>query len=269
MKKIIFYFTLIVLSNVTVAQRDSSAFPEAGNVFFEVNFNPLNHFEAISIDNLQMKFMLTDKFVFRLAGVIASENQTQDDSDYDSDEEYKLTSETNSLLWGVKPGVEYHLLSARKVSPYIGAEFYYSQRKSRSSFQGIAYEYPSAWGSSDEFSSYKYVYDIETEGAWRSHSFMDGSLVNSNQNRSFTAIGCNLLIGSDFYLMKNFYMGFEVGLLVQKKKYEQIIMKRINHPTEYITEFSEGFESEETEPSFSETEVGLMYNNAIRLGIWF
>jgi len=75
--------------------------------------------------------------------------------------------------------------------------------------------------------------------------------------RAFTSIGSNLIIGSDFYFIKNLYFGFELGFGYNSIKYNQITLDVTNQvEKEHI-------------PSYTNSNLSFFYNNAIRLGVWF
>ena len=84
------------------------------------------------------------------------------------------------------------------------------------------------------------------------------SYTSYTNERAFNSFGGNLLLGADFFLVKNMYFGFELGLGYEMIKYKQV---------EYV--ISSDVRETETIPSSKSSDFGFFFNNSIRLGIWF
>ncbi len=96
-----------------------------------------------------------------------------------------LTSESPNFNFNLAlmPGIEKHFNGTKRLSPYIGGEFLFLGSFSSSSLKDVAKKTTTS-----------------TSG-----SFADGT------NRSNLTVGLNALIGTDFYVSKNLYLGIEAG----------------------------------------------------------
>jgi len=269
--KQLFVLMLFFVPSVMFSQNDSitklpsnrSQFPEKKTIMLELNFNPFSPAGVISFENLQTKYWLDNKTVLRLGLQMKNKGTKVTNDDYDSSEQYKSTVNENSFLFGIKPGIEFRLLQNSKISPFVGFELQYKNKSTSSDYKEYKQTYDYSSGQSvlkNEFVGTK------IDGGLR--SITSGSYSNSNgyytytstsyaDERAFSSIGGNLLVGSDFYFIKNMYFGFEVGLGYESIKYKQVIVD-VSTNVEKITM-----------PSYSTKNFGFYYNSAIRLGVWF
>lgn len=113
---------------------------------------------------------------------------------YDYD---KISDEAHARVIGITlaPGIEKHFAGTERLSPYIGAELPISLQSAR-------YE--------DD--------NVEIEGSTSSNQYAG--------NRSFVAVGLNAVAGTDFYVARNFYLGFEVGLGLRYQKNGDVEINR-------------------------------------------
>ncbi|GHT18234.1 hypothetical protein FACS189429_4360 [Bacteroidia bacterium] len=66
-----------------------------------------------------------------------------------------------------------------------------------------------------------------------------------------------MLLGCDFYFMRNLYVGLEAGLGYNYTKNKKVSIEISNQVNPAIL------------PSFTESNFGFYYNSAVRLGFWF
>jgi hypothetical protein len=244
-------------------QRTKNCFPKKRSVMLELNFNPFSPTAVISFENLQTKYWLDNKTVLRLGLQMNNKATTLTDDDYDSAEKHKANGNENSFLFGIKPGIEFRFLQNSKISPYVGFELQYKNKSTSADYKEYVQSYD--YSSGQSVIKYDFV-ETKIDGALR--NITSGSFSNSSGTytysstsytgeRAFSSIGGNLLVGSDFYFIKNMYFGFEVGLGYESIKYKQVIVD-ISTNVDKITI-----------PSYSTTNLGFYYNSAIRLGVWF
>jgi len=242
----------------SVSNEPSGYFPTTGNMMIELNFKPFSSTDIISFDNLKAKYRITDNTSLRLGLKIENKSNKQSKDDYLATDKYPTTTDEHSLLLGVIPGIEYHFLKNKKVSPYIGCELSYLNKSSNATYEEYTQQYTN--------SSSQYTYQKQTvDGAWlgtgTSTYTYNGSTYNSTyttyDQRSFSSLGGNVLFGSDFYFIKNLYFGFEIGLGFNNIKYNQITIDVTNQV------------EKTTIPSYHSSDLSLYYNNSIRLGVWF
>lgn len=238
-----------------------SLFPDKGTVMVEVNFKPFGNEEVISIDNFKAKYFIEDNIALRLGVKINSKLNKQTKKDWDASEEYPVFANESSFYSELTPGIEYHFMKDRKISPYLGFELYSGQKKSSASYEYYERAYNSSTGNYDQV----YVKESIQNGwvgivptTYISNGITYNNYVRSySAERAFTSFGSNLLFGSDFYFVKNMYFGFELGLGYHYTKNSQITVDVSNQVEKLHM------------PSYTSSNINFYYNNAIRLGIWF
>lgn len=264
-------FMVLIVPSITFSQNDSisksqckrTQFPEKKTIMLELNFNPFSPTGVISFENLQTKYWLDNKTVLRLGLQMNNKGTSLTDDDYDSAEKHKANGSENSFLLGIKPGIEFRFPQNSKISPYVGFELQYKNKSTSADYK----EYVQSYDYSSGQSVIKYDF-VETKIDGGLRNITSGSYSNSNGTysytstsymgeRAFSSIGGNILIGSDFYFIKNLYFGFEVGLGYESIKYKQVIVDISTNVNKI------------TLPSYSTNNLGFYYNSAIRLGVWF
>ena len=269
--KQLFVLMLVILPSIMYSQNDSiskssckkTQFPGQKTVMLELNFNPFSSNGVISFENFQTKYWLDNKTVLRLGLQLSKKGTSLTDEDFDSAEKHKSNASENSFLFGIKPGIEYRFLQNSKISPYVGFELQYKNKSTSADYK----EYIQSYDYINNQQVYKYEF-VETKVDGGLRNITSGSYSNSNGTysytivdyggeRSFSSLGGNLLVGSDFYFIKNMYFGFEVGLGYESIKYNQVIVDISNNV------------NKTTYPSFTTNSLGFYYNSAIRLGVWF
>lgn len=266
----------LLIPFLTFSQTDSiSKSPTDKKFMMEINFNPFGDAGVFSFENLQTKYWLNNKTVLRLGLQFDYNNNSTTEDDYKSDETYKPTISEKSFLIGFKPGIEFRILQNSRISPYWGIEFSYINRSSKSEYEEYDTEY--------DYDINDYVYNkVETtlDGAWRTIETDEMSYIGSwgasgyriyqitdyTSKRAFSSYGLNLLFGTDVFVYKNLYMGFEIGIGYEMVKYKQIKLG-INNSEETDPDVIE--DNKLTYPSSKTSDFGLYYNNSIRLGVCF
>lgn len=264
-------FMVLIVPSIMFSQNDSisksqskiTQFPEKKTIMLELNFNPFSPSGVISFENLQTKYWIDNKTVLRLGLQMNNKGTAITEDDFDSAEKHKATWSENSFLLGIKPGIEFRFLQNCKISPYVGFELQYRNKSTSADYQ----EYVQYYDYSSGQSVIKYDF-VETKIDGGIRNITSGSYSSSNGTytytsisytgeRAFSSIGGNMLIGSDFYFIKNMYFGFEVGLGYESIKYKQVIVDISKNVNKIIT------------PSYNTNNLGFYYNSAIRLGVWF
>jgi hypothetical protein len=228
-----------------------------------LNFKPFGE-NVISFNQLQLKYRLADDWALRLGLSLDNKILDQSDDDYESSEQRKVTGKENATKFGVMPGIEYHFLKNSKISPYVGAELSFSKRTVKSHYRDYTSEsyYDNSTGSYQT----RYVpVEIDIDGATRlvTAEYISNPYGYSYYqrteylNRACTSYGGNLLLGCDFYFMRNLYIGLEAGLGYNYTQYKKISIEISNQVRPTIL------------PSYTESKLGFYYNSALRLGFWF
>ncbi len=266
----------LLFSFNSFSQNDSvSRFPKPRNIMVEINFNPFGKDGVFSFENLQTKYWINNNTALRLGLQFDYKNNSTAEGDFKSDEEFKPTVSEKTFLLGFKPGMEFRILTNSRVSPYWGFELSYINKSTSSKYEEYKREYDS--------NVQDYVYNkVETklDGAWRKTNLVEMSYndpfggsgyrmyqtTDYSSERAFSSYGINFLLGTDVFVYKNLYMGFEIGVGYELKKYKQIKLE-INDSGETDPKVIKSNNS--TYPSNKKSDFGFYYNNSIRLGVYF
>jgi len=270
-KRLLVLGLVLLIPSLTFSQTDSiSKSPTAKDFMIEINFNPFGDDGILSFENLQTKYWINNKTALRLGLQFDYKNNSTTKYDYKSDEDYKPTISEKSFLLGFKPGIEFRILPNSRISPYWGLEFSYINKSSHSEY--VDYNQDFNYGTD------AWVYnkaETKVEGAWREietgySSYNNGYFYYTNtsygKERAYSSYGLNLLFGTDVFILKNLYMGFEIGLGYEILKYKKINIE-INDFGATGLEVIENTKS--TFPSSRTADFGFYYNSSIRLGVCF
>ena len=234
--------------------------PGTNDFMIEINFNPFGDDGVFSFENLQTKYWINDRTGLRFGLQLDYKSNSTTENDYLSYEKYKPTVSEKSFLLGFRPGIEFRILQESKISPYWGVEFPYVNRFSNSEYE----EYPS--------SNEKAKVITSVDGGWREIEYHYIKTLNYSYyskevsyevERAYSSYGLNLLFGSDFYVISNLYMGFELGVGYKMSKYKQVEVDIRDVIYDVIDD------KKTTHPSSKTSDFGFYYNNSIRLGIYF
>ena len=173
-----------VLFTFTTQAQDTSSENRkatAGNIALEANLN-LFDFHNISLSNnlgqIKGRYFLSDDMALRLGVDIDYQNHSYDNNDLI----LPIIEDNNLFGISINPGIEKHFAGTERLSPYIGAELSLQYR-----------------GSSTTVTEGARV--TEYKGSWA-----------HGGNRGYWGAGLSGLAGFDYYLAKNFFVGYELGL---------------------------------------------------------
>lgn len=224
MKKVIAILLVVLCSSAFVNAQDYK--PVAGDVTLELNFTPLSA-TPIGINYLKGKYFIANDVAVRM-GIDIRMHTDKSEPSNSTDPDVKDDSKMSYTQFGLYPGIEKHFGSSEKLSPYIGAEIGFTTK-----------------GAKSEYTDNDANTKSEFKGAWS-----DGS------NRGFTSFGLNVLAGVDFYFVKRFFMGAEVGFGLQTTSMKEV-------------EATVGGNTATVSDKSSTMDVGFNFNPAIRLGFCF
>ncbi len=170
--------------------------------------------------NLKARFYFNEHWAIRLGIMLDYQkdksNLEADELEVGPDNPREEAYDKKSTTIGFMPGFEYRILTNSKVAPYFGAEFLYQSKSSSSSCVRKTYD---SFGWEPEVITSKT--EVDVDGAWFIYYDYPFHSIDYD-TRAFNKIGGNLFIGSDFYFVKNFYFGFELGLGLHSTKYKDI-----------------------------------------------
>jgi len=242
----------------------NSKIPTGKDFMFEVDLTPFTGDQIIRIEQFRGRYYFNEHWGIRLG---FSFDYRTDKSNLEEDDINVNINNTNESIYdkktsmiGISPGFEYRILANSKIAPYFGAEFIYQTKSSKENTLTKDYDY---WGPTIT----KYKTDVD--GAWLVFINSGPYYYYEYTERAYNKIGANLFIGSDFYFVKNFYFGFELGAGFYSTKYKDINTDRqMTHFASDGTVLNTDADKE-VEPGFSEFSTGFYVINAIRIGVWF
>lgn len=196
----------------------------------EVNFLPANTSSPVSMQALKGRMFLSENMAVRV-GLNIGMNKTYDENIAGGTSTNPNEEVTNSyFIFGLTPGIEMHMEGTKRLSPYFGAELGFFTKSSKGEIV-----------NNGNTSGNK----LETTGCWT-----DGS------NKAYSQFGLNVILGTDFYVSKNLYIGAEVGFGFANTSFKEI---EVSTTTGSITNTI-------TTPKSKDFSLGFNYNPCIRLG---
>ncbi len=215
MKNTLLFFLSVFLFTVNAdAQTDSkpnvpsnekSDFkPAAKSVLTELNVNPfkgdinLNN----SLNQIKLRYFTTENVALRLGFNVSNINKLDDFNVPYGTNPQRYKDERKSTTLGLNLGVERHFIGSKRVSPYIGADF---SIENKSSTQELIN------GQSN----------VNVKNGW----FNNTSQNTNNPSpmlteQAYTSFGVNIVSGFDFYIVKNFFFGYEFNLGFKSTKFK-------------------------------------------------
>ena len=214
----------------------------SAHLTMELNINPFRGDLSLNnaLNQIKLRYFTTDNFAIRLGfNIDVKKKETTVTNPYGtnpfiSNEDKKYTG------IGINVGVEKHFAGTRRLSPYIGLEF--------------------ALGT--KFSNYATddgTVKTKIDGAWRSTTLVNNTFVYGYEEKGFVKYGLNLLAGFDFYVAKNFFVGYEAALQFSNIEYADID----------ITTTGSSFPPDSPDSKETEVTVSPMLLNGIRIGYVF
>lgn len=254
MRKVTLTFLLFVCGVMIYAQNEKPSLKPAKNNFtFEVNFTPFNTDKPIDINGFQGRWFVKDNFAIR-AGFNFDSKKSYSEIPFKNDDVVLIEStDEKFMLYGINTGFEYHFLKSRRISPYVGLDFGYENKSSKGKYEDVVYDYN---GNTNSY----IIQTTEIENMWSETIVLyhpDGfyQLINVSE-RGYNMFSGHLILGSDVYITKHFYMGVEFGFGFKSYNYKEVKVTIDDVPEPSI-------------PKAKDTEFGFKVNNAIRMGFWF
>lgn len=232
MKKLILSFLFVsAFAFITFGQemQDNGSYKPTSGFTTEVNFLPANTSAPISMNCLKLRMFLSESMAIRLGfdlGMHSTKSTVVANDPANPNEETK----NSYFLFGLRPGIEMHMGDMSRLSPYVGAEFAFVTKSSKT-----------------EITNYNNVNNntVETKNVWFSGS-----------NPGYTEISFNLLLGADYYFSQHLYCGAEMGLGFANTSFKE----------QKVTTTVSNISITVTQPKSSSMDLGINYIPAIRLG---
>lgn len=211
------FLIIIITLAIGVQAKSQNDFSPSGNFSFDLNFNPAAIFDAAGGSVFYMPYIKGRYFLGSGSAIRLGLT-----SEFDSDKEYMdadgdMSVKTSSFLIGIAPGFEKQF-GTKRFYFYLGGELPISSysTKSKAEYNGDTY-------------------------------------VSKNpENTGYLGIGLHLIIGADFYIFPNFYIGAEFTPGYIFRKY-----------------YDETVDDDVTTKGGFGTSFGLSSSSGIRLGVRF
>jgi len=161
------------------------------------------------------RYFLTDDLAVRLQLGFFTNNNTTNFAEQNNGEGGQGSRERTNSMFDIRLGIEKHLGSHEKFSPYLAAEFMFGS--------GSATE---TWTNSDNGNDYEVGESNKISGGWNG----GGTTYNPG-----TTIGLNLIIGADYYVFDQLYVGAEFGYGFTSNNRPDVVTERTSGNTTVTT----------------------------------
>jgi len=260
MKRLILLLALLTFFVCGQAQDEleNSFKPQKNNFSIEVDFTPFNFDKPIELNSFRGRFFLSDKIALR-TGFNFDNKKNYYETPANTPDDIMLFNENEEKynVLGINTGLEFHILNSKRISPYVGFDLSFENKSSNASYTEYFVDFGYPYNEYDVTQQ-----KTEVTNAWEGevNYYIDqwGNIIYIYEisERAYRSFGFNAVIGTDIYIIKHLYLGFELGLGYTNYKYKEIEVK------------VDGA-LDEKYPESKETKTGLNVNNAIRLGFWF
>lgn len=216
---------MLVITTASISQtivkpnrvKESFVKPQKRDVSIDIGFIPSNGDDTENMKAINLRYFIKDDVAIRFGLNIDYTKRNSDLSNLIKQSSNNVILESSAemtssvLLWGFNIGFEKHLKGIAKLSPYFGLDFIYNYLDS---------QMVSAGTYKDNISGSTTLVSVKTVGStsfavWKdvlkSNDVQDKLIIENPENRTYSEIGLNLIAGMNYYLIKNIYLGIEMG----------------------------------------------------------
>lgn len=222
--------------------------PAARSFATELNFNPFNGNLSLNNSLNQIKFRLFTRpeFAWRFGFNVSTDGSLVDNNQPYGPNAYRYKDDKSSTTISLSVGAEKHLPGTRRLSPYVGFDLQWSNKSMKQEvIEGQT--------------------RIEIEGAWFQTVYNNnGSSSTTMTDNGYGRIGAAILTGFDFYMAKNFFVGYELSFGYEHTRYKKVEYNAFypgNQPNNGNTNNMNDADMKNTKTTF-----GPRLMNGIRLG---
>lgn len=231
--------------------------PSAGSFSTELNINPFKGELSLnnSLNQIKFRYFTKPKFAWRFGVNISAQ-----DSVYEINNPYSSSSTTtsskdqlNGLNIGLNIGFEKHFNGTKRLSPFVGGEF---------SFTNQSYKTEETNGAAT--TTYKGLWlNRYYQPYYNNNGNIIGSYTYDMSLRAYKRFGLNVVTGFDFYMAKNFFFGYEFNFGFNVTNYKD--------PETTVTGGSTSSSNQNTDPEVKNNSFsfGPSLMNGIRIGYVF
>ncbi len=252
MKKALLLFLLVLIGTTsTYAQstpkvdkmvtEENELKPSKGNILTELNVNPFKGDVSLnnSLNQIKLRYFTSDKVALRIGFNVSNKKMLEDYNIPYGSNPQRYKDERKSTTLGLNVGLERHFLGSKRISPYIGVDISIENKSSNQELIN---------GQTT----------IKVKNGWYGNAVPPNN-INTLIDQAYTAFGVDILSGFDFYVVKNFFFGYEFNLGFSNKEYKTPDVTVSGGSSSNVT-------SDQKNTSFS---FGPRLMNGIRLGYMF
>lgn len=223
--------------------------PEKGSFATELNFNPFKGNLSFNnvLNQIKGRYFINSQLALRL-GI----NVNSLDSNLNAGNPYGAQASFNSdkrksTSFGLNLGIEKHFKGTKRLSPYLGADVFWGTKSAKQEISNNAstISVKNGWLEVIYYQSLNppYYYNSVT------------TIIEGAYNR----FGVTAVAGFDFYMAKNFFLGYEFNLGYSKTDYKSPDIKTTGQSTTVPNYYSNN----------STSTFGTSLMNGIRIGYIF
>lgn len=257
--KLVVVVLFVTFSN-TFAQNTRSIadiMPAKRNICVEVTFLPFGLEKPIDLIDIRGKYYITNDFAIRGTADYQKKSNNYDEernfsyNDFDTIvfDKYRM----NANFWKIQLGLEYRVKRLENPFPYFGIDFGFGRKTSEyyADEHEVDYQDEIVWNNTTNVENGWYGEHWVQQG-W---VHWNGHLISGIDEQAYTYFSIDVFTGMDIYIIKRFYAGFELGITIENKNYQDATMWQNG---EFLLRYA-GYKS---------GDVVLNSANLIRFGIW-
>lgn len=252
MKKMLFTIALAIATLYASAQESENPDfkPTKGSFATELNFNPFKGNLSFNnvLNQVKGRYFLSPQLALRLGFNINTLDSTQNyGTPYGSQASFTKDKRTSNSL-GLNFGIEKHFKGTKRLSPYIGVDAFWGTKstKQETSNNANTTTIKNAW-----LTTIQYVQTTTPPYYY--------TTVTTADENAYTRFGVTAVAGFDFYMAKNFFLGYEFNLGYSKTDYKTPEVTTTGQSTPALSFYSNN----------STSKFGTSLVNGIRIGYLF
>lgn len=180
--------------------------PDAGSFATELNFNPFKGNLSLNnaLNQVKVRYFATKDLAIRLGFHISSRDTLINTGNPYGTQPTFSKDDRKSTTFALNLGFEKHFKGTSRLSPYLGADLSFGTKS-----------------ASQDYSSNQTTYSVKN--AWTQSVYIGNNPPYYAQQileNAYSRFGITAVAGFDFYMARNFFLGYEFNLSYAKTKYK-------------------------------------------------
>lgn len=244
MKRIAIIAILVMFSAFSTSYGQDSIKAAHRNFLTELNVNLFQGQLSLNnaLNQIKFRYFTSDNNALRIAFTVDAKKLVDDAKNVYGTNPTNTSNKRTSTLIGINFGIEHHFRGTKRLSPYIGGELTFGIKSSKHEKESGAQK-------------------TTVKGAWQTVEYPSSgySYITYTAERAFVSYGLNMIMGFDFYVARNFFIGYEMQFGFINKSFSDLDIT------------SSGGYQDSTTPDYdsSEFSFGPRIINGIRVGYVF